>query len=96
MEKTLTAKALKALEILKEGGYFKYALEKGYLGREQFQWHLHTKTGFVVKGYGAKTAHELEHLMKREFGAAFTEYWRIAGAPDIRRKVTNTGKVGRA
>jgi hypothetical protein len=55
----LSPRAAKALEILKAGGEFKYALTTGWQGREQFQWSLQAAKGGKVKGYGHATYYEL-------------------------------------
>ena len=74
----MNKKVEKALEVLKAGGYFKYALEKGWHGGEVFKWHLYNANHHIVKGYGHAAAHALMHLMVREPGAAFAEYWKLA------------------
>jgi hypothetical protein len=55
----LSARAARALEILKAGGKFRYGLTTGWQGREQFQWSLKGKNGIACKGYGHATYHEL-------------------------------------
>lgn len=77
MERKLGRRAERALEVLKEGGYFRYALERHWHGGEKFMWRLHGKHGGVIKGFGFHAAHELKHLMEREFGAGFAEYWKL-------------------
>lgn len=79
MERKIGRRAERALEVLKAGGYFRYALERGWHGGEKFRWHLHAKGGAVIKGHGHKTAHELMHLMARNFevGTGFAEYWEL-------------------
>ena len=58
----LSNHAQAALEVLKEGGWFKYSLVRNsFTGREQFQWRLHRVGGFTVKGYGHHTFHELNN-----------------------------------
>ncbi len=56
----LSARASRALEILENGGKFRYQLENGYHGREQFQMRLRDACGEVVKGIGFKAKCELE------------------------------------
>jgi hypothetical protein len=56
----LSARALIALNVLSDGGHFRYGLERNsYTGREQFQWRLQ-KNGKNVKGVGGATYYELE------------------------------------
>ena len=50
----LSKRASAALEILKAGGQFRYGLETGWQGKEQFHWRL-----IGHKGYGHATYHEL-------------------------------------
>ena len=56
----LSARALIALDVLSDGGHFRYGLERNsYTNREQFQWRLQ-KNGKNVKGVGGATYYELE------------------------------------
>jgi hypothetical protein len=55
----MKARATKALEVLKAGGYFRCALETGYHGGEKFHYRLRNAAGGVVKGYGFATYLEL-------------------------------------
>jgi hypothetical protein len=56
----LSARATKALDILGDGGAFRYGLEtNSYTGREQFQWRLKTANGGTVSGVGGAAYHEL-------------------------------------
>jgi hypothetical protein len=56
----LTARASKALDVLADGGSFRYGLERnGYTGREQFHWSLRGANGGKVSGIGGATYHEL-------------------------------------
>lgn len=62
--KPLSHRAQKALEILERGGKFVVRLERdNYTGREQFRTRLLTN-GFVVKGIGSATRHELEGMLR--------------------------------
>ena len=57
----LSTRAKAALDILADGGQFKYALERNsYTGREQFQWRLLAARGGRVPGIGGAAFHELE------------------------------------
>ena len=49
-----------ALEVLREGGYFRKALETNYHGVEKFVTRLYTADNKVVKGVSIKTFFELE------------------------------------
>ncbi len=56
----LSNRATAALDVLANGGSFRYALTRNdYTRREQFQWSLRTSGGYAVKGYGGATYHEL-------------------------------------
>lgn len=69
----LSNRASRALDVLMNGGRFNYALARNsYTGREQFQWTLRTATGFIVKGYGHSTYHELD-------AAGFMGYGKPSG-----------------
>lgn len=56
----LSARAEKAVEILKAGGYFRKALETQYKGGDKFMMRLRNAKGQVVKGYGFQTFFELQ------------------------------------
>ena len=57
----LSARAQIALDVLADGGSFRYGLERNsYTGREQFQWSLQVKNGGRVHGVGGATFRELE------------------------------------
>ena len=57
----LSSLARKALEVLKEGGEFRYALEtSSYTRREQFKARLKTTFGRTVRGIGISTMYELK------------------------------------
>jgi hypothetical protein len=51
----------KALEVLREGGYFRSELETQWKGGEKFEYRLRDKDGHVVKGIGYQTYKELEN-----------------------------------
>jgi hypothetical protein len=56
----LSSRATKALDVLADGGSFRYALERnGYTGREQFQWRLLSASGCRISGVGGKAYYEL-------------------------------------
>jgi DNA repair protein RadC len=57
---TLGAKAKRALEHLKAGGFFRKQLHTQYRGGEKFETHLHDEHGGTVYGIGFKTFHELQ------------------------------------
>ena len=57
--KKLSPRASSALSILQAGGKFRYALTRGWQGREQFQWSLISASGGRCHGYGGATYHEL-------------------------------------
>jgi hypothetical protein len=56
----LSVRAQKALEVLRAGGKFRYALESGFRGREQFKMRLRGPRGEVIGGIGYQTKVELE------------------------------------
>ena len=56
----MSPRTQKAIEVLKQGGCFRRALETQYRGNEQFEYRLRDKSGQVVKGFGFATFHELE------------------------------------
>jgi hypothetical protein len=57
----LSTMARKALEVLKEGGEFRHALEMStYTRREQFKARLKTASGRTVRGIGVSTMYELK------------------------------------
>lgn len=55
----LSKRALKALEILGAGGYFREALETQFRGGEKFEVRLRSAGGAKVKGFGWKCRKEL-------------------------------------
>lgn len=56
----LSTRAKTALDVLADGGRFRYGLERNsYTGREQFQWRLEYPRGGKVRGIGHATYHEL-------------------------------------
>lgn len=58
MTTKLSPRAAKALEVLKAGGKFKYALTSGWHG-EKFMWSLIAAGGGKVGGIAGATYHEL-------------------------------------
>ncbi len=56
----LSKRAQTALNILKNGGYFRKQLETQYRGGEKFETRLRDKDGKVVKGFGFKTFYEIK------------------------------------
>ena len=56
----LSKRAQTALNILKDGGYFRKQLETQYRGGEKFETRLRDKDRKVVKGLGIKTFFELQ------------------------------------
>lgn len=56
----LSTRAANALNVLADGGSFRYGLEtNSYTRREQFQWRLKAANGFTVSGIGGATYREL-------------------------------------
>src|SRR5262245_15033126 len=58
--KTLSNRGKQALDILRNGGYFRNQLESGWQGREQFKTRLRNAKGQVVPGLGFATLEELK------------------------------------
>lgn len=56
----MNTKAQKALEVLKDGGYWRKQLETSYRGGEKFKTRLRNAEGRVVPGFGIKTFCEHE------------------------------------
>ena len=52
-----------AIEVLKSGGYFRYALERHYHGGEKFKMRLRDAHGHVVKGVGYQSKRDLENML---------------------------------
>lgn len=82
----LSTRASEALNILADGGQFKYALVRNsYTGREQFKWHLQNERGFTFKGFGGATFRELEskgfafRRVANGFTGSSTSYYLKAG-----------------
>lgn len=78
----LTAKAKQVVEICKNGGYVRYALEKNVFGREQFETRVYDSNNKVVKGLGYKSAYlaiAKGLLIPREcfYGSAAAQEWGI-------------------
>lgn len=82
----LSARAADALNVLGDGGSFKYALERNtYTGREQFQWRLLNARGFRISGIGGAAFRELEakgfafRMVRNGFTGSSTSYYLAAG-----------------
>jgi hypothetical protein len=76
--------ARKALEVLKEGGEFRYALEmSSYTRREQFKTHLKTVSGRTVRGIGVSTMYELKGhgLIVLANSTSVSTYYRLNTSP---------------
>ncbi len=58
----ITKRERRAIEVLKEGGYFRRQLERVYGGREQFVYRLHDAAGRVVPGFGFQTQNRLHQV----------------------------------
>lgn len=58
----ITKRERRAIEILREGGYFRRQLERAYGGREQFVYRLHDASGTVVPGFGFSTQNRLHQV----------------------------------
>jgi hypothetical protein len=70
-----------AIEVLKSGGYFRYALERSYQGGEKFKMRLRAANGAVVKGVGYQTKTELETRLTRRACApssTWPQEWALA------------------
>ena len=79
---SLSKRAQKALEILKDGGEFCHRLEtNSYTRREQFYHRLFTKSSCIpVRGIGHSTFHELNDagLLTLEVGGtSVSTYYRL-------------------
>ena len=60
-DQLLSARARRALAVLRAGGFFRHALEtNSYTRREQFQTRLYGSDRKIVRGVGIKTRFELE------------------------------------
>lgn len=82
----LSARATEALDVLADGGQFKYALERNsYTGREQFQWRLLGARGGRIGGIGGAAFRELEskgfafRRVANGFTGSSTSYYLKAG-----------------
>jgi hypothetical protein len=74
-------RAQQALEVLKAGGYFRYALERAYHGGEKFKMRLRDANGHIVQGIGYQTKRELEpKLVSRPCASSSTwpQEWQLA------------------
>ncbi|QRM34801.1 hypothetical protein [Microvirga sp. VF16] len=76
----LSTLARKALDVLKEGGEFRYALETSrFTKREQFKTHLKTATQGTVRGIGFATMDELrrEGIIVPVHHTSVSTYYRL-------------------
>jgi hypothetical protein len=76
--------ARKALEVLKAGGEFRYALEmSSYTRREQFKTRLKTAAGRTVRGIGVSTMYELKRhgLIVPANSTSVSTYYRLNISP---------------
>jgi hypothetical protein len=80
----LSSLARKALEVLREGGEFRYALEmSSYTRREQFKARLKTASGQTVRGIGISTMYELKGhgLIAPANSTSVSTYYRLSPSP---------------
>ncbi len=56
----LSGRAAQAVEVLRAGGCFRYALERAWQGGEKFKMRLRAPGGAIVKGVGYAAKRELE------------------------------------
>lgn len=78
----LSARALKALDVLADGGQFRHGLERNrYTGREQFQYRLQ-KAGRTVRGIGMAAFYELKEAGFLAFASSTSvaTYYKLAVA----------------
>lgn len=78
----LSARALKALDVLADGGQFRHGLERNsYTGREQFQYRLQ-KGGGTVRGVGMAAFYELKNAGFLAFASSTSvaTYYKLAVA----------------
>ena len=80
----LSKRANDAIEIMKQGGYFRKALETNrYTMREQFETRLYDANRNRIRGIGIKTKFELEDagMLKRRdclSSSTWPEEWILA------------------
>jgi hypothetical protein len=79
----MATREAKAIEVLKAGGCFRYALERNFRGHEKFVMRLRTAGGAVVKGIGYATQRaflEAGMLVRRECARSSTwpQEWVLA------------------
>jgi hypothetical protein len=62
-----------AKQVLKDGGHFKYALERSYHGGEKFKTRLISANGQIVKSVGGAALRELKDsgFVARDYGAIY-------------------------
>lgn len=80
----LSTMARKALNVLKEGGEFRYALEMSSYPRcEQFKARLKTAAGRTVRGIGVSTMYELKRhgLIVPANSTSVSTYYRLNTSP---------------
>ena len=85
---TKTTRETVALEVLRAGGFFRYALERGYHGGEKFKMHLHAANRSVVKGIGHATKRALESALVRRpvaVSSAWPQEWVLDPAANSAR-----------
>jgi hypothetical protein len=56
---TLSKRAQQAVELMKEGAYWRNQLETQYRGGEKFKTRLY-KNGHAIRGFGFQTHNEME------------------------------------
>jgi hypothetical protein len=80
----LSTLARKALDVLKEGGEFRYALEtNSFTKREQFKTRLKTAGQRTVRGIGFATMDELrrEGMIVPVHHTSVSTYYRLRPSP---------------
>lgn len=72
-----------AIEVLKNGGFFRRQLETQYRGGEKFVYRLRDANGSVVKGFGFQTFTKLQsQLIRKECssGSTWPSEWKLLEA----------------
>ncbi len=80
----LSTLARKALDVLRRGGEFRYALEtNSFTKREQFKARLRTASGRTVRGIGISTMYELkgQGLIAPANSTSVSTYYRLNPSP---------------
>lgn len=79
---TASKKTAEAIEVLRNGGYFRNALENGYMGREQFKTRLYTADRRVVAGHGPASLRAVQaHVtltQRSERSSVWPTYYTLA------------------